>query len=127
VDLTGPVPRRDVPAYIDAMDICVLPDSNLYGSPMVLFEFMASGKAVIAPDLPPIRDVVTNGENGLIIRPGDAQALADALRTLLRDSALRSRLGANARTYVLAHRTLKANADTILRVGVNLLPQEVAA
>lgn len=128
VDLTGPVPRHDVPAYIDAMDICVLPDSNLYGSPMVLFEFMASGKAVIAPDLPPIRDVMTNGENGLIIRPGDAQALADALRALLRDSQLRSRLGENARNYVLANRTLQANADEILRVGVNLLPQqEVAA
>ena len=127
VDLTGPVPRHDVPAYIDAMDICVLPDSNLYGSPMVLFEFMASGKAVIAPDLPPIRDVVTNGENGLIIRPGDTQALADALRTLLRDAALRTRLGENARTYVLENRTFQANADEILRVGVNLLPQEVAA
>ncbi|HVX68021.1 MAG TPA: glycosyltransferase, partial [Bryobacteraceae bacterium] len=70
--LTGPVERASIPAYIDAMDLCVLADSNPYGSPMVLFEFMAMGKPVIAPRTPPVRDVVRDGENGWMIEPGHA-------------------------------------------------------
>jgi len=121
VELTGPVPRQDVPLYIDTMDICVLPDSNSYGSPMVLFEFMVLGKAVIAPDLPPVRDVVRDGDTGVIVRRGDVDALTSALQQLLGDPLLRSRLGTNARSYVLAKRTWHANAEEILRVGHTLL------
>jgi glycosyltransferase involved in cell wall biosynthesis len=117
VELTGPVPRKDVPLYIDAMDICVLPDSNPYGSPMVLFEFMALGQAIIAPDLPPIRDVVADGETGVLIRPGNAADLSAALERLLRDPALRARLGASARKQVLRSHTWEANATRILQVG----------
>ena len=51
VIFSGPVPRDDVPAYIDAMDICVLPDSSAFGSPIALFEFMAMGKPCVVSDL----------------------------------------------------------------------------
>jgi glycosyltransferase involved in cell wall biosynthesis len=117
VIMTGAVPRDEVPHYIDAMDICVLPDSNPYGSPMVLFEFMALGKAVIAPDLPPIRDVVSHGETAMAVPPGNVQALIATLRRLVDDPALRSQLGTRAQQFVYEHRTWEANANRVLTIA----------
>jgi glycosyltransferase involved in cell wall biosynthesis len=113
VILTGPVPRTQVPDYIDAMDICVLPDSNSFGSPIVLFEFMAGGKAVIAPDLSPIRDVVEDHVTGLIVQPGDPESLQQALTRLLDDTFLRLRLGQQARQHVMAYHTWNANGHRV--------------
>ena len=101
VILTGPVRRDEVPRYIAAMDICVLPDSNNYGSPMVLFEFMAMGKAIVAADLPPIRDVVQNGETGLLVERGNSAAIEQAIRLLADNPQLRERLGRQARQAVM--------------------------
>ena len=113
VILTGPVPRTQVLHYIDTMDICVLPDSNSFGSPMVLFEFMARGKAVIAPDLLPIRDVVEDHVTGLIVPPGEPAALQRALTLLLEDTFLRLRLGQQARQHIMAYHTWNANGHRV--------------
>ena len=80
----GPVPRDDVPAYIDAMDICVLPDSNAFGSPIALFEFMAMGKPCVVPDLGPMRDVIEDNATGIMFPHGDYAALERALLRLSR-------------------------------------------
>jgi glycosyltransferase involved in cell wall biosynthesis len=117
VILTGPVPRTLVPHYIDAMDICVLPASNPFGSPMVLFEFMARGKAVIAPDLMPIRDVVEDHVTGLIVQPGDPRTLQQALTRLLEDTFLRLRLGKQARQHVRAYHTWEANGHRVAAIA----------
>ena len=73
------MPRDDVPAYIDAMDICVLPDSNAFGSPIALFEFMAMGKPCVVPDLGPMRDVIEDNATGIMFPHGDYAALEKAL------------------------------------------------
>jgi glycosyltransferase involved in cell wall biosynthesis len=117
VILTGAVPRAEVPAHIAAMDICVLPDSNPYGSPMALFEMMAMGKAVIAPSLPPIRDVVRDGETALVIRRGNREDLCSALSRLARDSRLREALGGNARRDTLENRTWDRNAQRVIQAA----------
>jgi glycosyltransferase involved in cell wall biosynthesis len=114
VILTGAVPRAEVPAHIAAMDICVLPDSNPYGSPMALFEMMAMGKPVIAPSLPPICDVVRDGKTALIIRGGNLEDLRGALAKLAGDPGLRKSLGANARREVFERRTWRANAKRVI-------------
>jgi glycosyltransferase involved in cell wall biosynthesis len=123
VILTGPVPRTQVPDYIDAMDICVLPDSNSFGSPIVLFEFMAGGKAVIAPDLSPIRDVVEDHVTGLIVQPGDPESLQQALTRLLDDTFLRLRLGQQARQYVMAYHTWNANGHRVAALANAIVTQ----
>lgn len=120
--LTGPIPRDEVPAYIDAMDICVLPDSNPFGSPLVLFEFMAMAKAVIAPDLPPIRDVVADGERGVIIPRGDVRLLREAIRTLTEDAPMRVRLGQQARRQVMERHTWEANARCVVELAKEVTP-----
>ena len=117
VILTGPVPRAQVPSYIDAMDICVLPDSNMFGSPLVLFEFMAMGKAVIAPDLLPIRDVLSQDVTGILIEPKNRQALHGALVRLLENPTLRLSLGAQAKHKVFIQHTWLANAAKVVALG----------
>lgn len=111
---TGPVQRRDVPHYIDAMDVCVLPDSNVFGSPMVLFEFMALAKAVVAPDLPPIRDVLSHLRTGLIARCGCLDSLEQAVRSLLDNPDLRQRLGREAQRAVMQEHTWEASGRKIV-------------
>ena len=120
VVFAGAVARRQVPACIAAMDICVLPDSNEFGSPMVLFEFMGLARAVIAADVPPVRDVVRNGETGLIVRPG-VDELQAALASLLDQPERRRQMGQDAQASVLANHTWAATASQIASLaGVSL-------
>jgi glycosyltransferase involved in cell wall biosynthesis len=95
----------------------VLPDSNPFGSPMVLFEFMARGKAVIAPDLLPIRDVVEDHVTGLIVPPGEPAALQRALTLLLDDTLLRLRLGQQGRQHIMAYHTWNANGHRMAAIA----------
>lgn len=120
VILTGPVAREAVPDHIAAMDICVLPDSNVFGSPIVLFEFMGLGRTVIAPDRPPIRDVLQDGSNGCIVPAGDLAALEAAISRLAGDPALRARLGGEARRCVETRHTWDRNAGVVAAVAAEL-------
>ena len=117
VILPGPVPRDDVPAYIDAMDICVLPDSNAFGSPIALFEFMAMGKPCVVPDLGPMRDVIEDHVTGIMFPHGNYAALESALRRFVEDSALRIQIGARAKNAVFTHHTWAANARFVVQLA----------
>ena len=92
-------PRPDVPDLLNAMDIFVLP-SYSEGVSLALLEAMAAGLPVIATAVGGLPEVVTDGDNGLLIPPRDAEALAGALERLLADPAFAQRLGANARAHV---------------------------
>ena len=72
-------------------------DTDLPSGPLVLLDAMAHGKAGVVSDVGGARDYVTDGEDALVVPPGDAEALAAALRRLDDDPALRERLGAAAR------------------------------
>jgi len=115
VVFAGRQPHARVPAFVAAMDIAVLLDSNTYGSPMKLFEYWGMGKPVVAPSVPPVLEVLRDGETGLLIAPGDAVQLADRVVELVRDPALRARLGAAGRAYVREHHTWRNNAEQIVR------------
>jgi len=117
VVLPGPVHRDDVPACVDAMDICVLPDSNAFGSPIALFEFMAMGKPCVVPDLGPMRDVIDDNVTGIMFPHGDYVALESALLRLIEDSALRNQVGARARSAVFKRHTWAANARFIVQLA----------
>jgi glycosyltransferase involved in cell wall biosynthesis len=71
--------------------------SERYTSPLKLFEYLAAGRAIIASDLPALREVLTHDVTAWLVPPGDAAALAGALGTLARDSARRQRFGEAAR------------------------------
>lgn len=98
---TGLVPHAEVPRLVAAADVAAAPypamQHDLWLSPMKLFEYMASGMAVVTTAVGQITEVVQDGHNGLLTAPGDAPAMAVALKRLINDAALRSRLGQQAR------------------------------
>ncbi len=114
--LTGALPHGELPAWIAAMDICVMPDSNDYGSPMKVFEYMSLGRPVLAPALPPLRDAIDDDVEGRLFPVADARAAADSvapleagLAALLADASLRARLGAAGRRRVGERHTWQEN------------------
>jgi len=118
VIFSGPVPRDDVPAYIEAMDICVLPDSNAFGSPIALFEFMAMGKPCVVPDLGPMRDVIDENVTGIMFPHADYSALKKALLRLVEDSVLRNQIGARAKQAVFERHTWAANSRFVVQLAL---------
>jgi glycosyltransferase involved in cell wall biosynthesis len=115
----GKVPSRDVPRYLDACDLLTsphvpLPDGvEFFGSPTKLFEYMAAGKAIVASELGQIADVLEHGRSGWLVQPGDAEALAAAVRELAVDPHLRVELGARARNRAAGY-SWRKNADRIV-------------
>lgn len=106
--LTGAVPHDQVPELLAAMDISVLPDSNTYGSPMKLFELMAMGVPVVAPDYGPVAEVIEDGVTGWLFPRGNMQRCLEILLALT--PAQIRQVGDQARQYILAHRQWRNNA-----------------
>jgi len=99
VVFTGPTHR--VADYLRAADVFALP-SRREGTPLALLEAMACGLPCVASRLPGATDVIIeHGRNGLLVAPGDADALADALDALLNDRGRAAALGAAARASIL--------------------------
>ncbi|RME00798.1 MAG: glycosyltransferase family 1 protein, partial [Deltaproteobacteria bacterium] len=90
IHFTGSVPHREVFAHIALMDITVAANSHWYGSPVKIFEYGAMGRAIIAPDNGPVRDVITPEEDALLVPP-EVDAICAALERLIEDPELRRR------------------------------------
>ncbi|WP_300156324.1 glycosyltransferase family 4 protein [Solidesulfovibrio sp.] len=104
VTITGPTDRRVLPGLLEGVDIAIQPAATAYASPMKLFEYLAAGKAVVAPDQDNIREVVRHGKDALLFAPGDWDDFAGQVRSLVRDPALRQRLGQAARRSMVENR-----------------------
>jgi glycosyltransferase involved in cell wall biosynthesis len=105
VTFTGLVSPSEVPDVLARAHVLALPNpssaiSTHATSPLKLFEYMAAGKAIVASNLPAIREVLTHEVNALLVTPGDPGALAAAITRLAGDPALREALGAAARAGV---------------------------
>lgn len=94
--LTGIIGRDQVGAYVAAFDIALQPLVTAYASPLKLFEYMALGRAVIAPDQANIREVLDHEKTALLFDPECDEAFKQAIIRLCRDAPLRRRLGTAA-------------------------------
>jgi phosphatidylinositol alpha-mannosyltransferase len=92
VDFTGLASADDLPRYYASCDLFCAPSISGESFGIVLLEAMASGRPVVAGDIPGYRSVMTNGREGLLVPPRDPHALALAIVRLLADSPLRQRL-----------------------------------
>lgn len=93
--------RGDVERLLRAADVFVLP-SYREGLPRSIIEAMAAGLPVIATDISACRELIRDGETGLLVPPRDAAALAGSIAALLADPSRRQVMGARARTIALA-------------------------
>jgi glycosyltransferase involved in cell wall biosynthesis len=136
VTLAGLVPQAEGPRYLAASDLLVSPHvanadgTRFFGSPTKLFEYMATGKGIVASNLDQIGDVLApavhvqalpDGAPGdserrvaVLTTPGDQDELATGIRFLVDAADWRARLGANARARAGAHYTWDHHVAAIL-------------
>jgi glycosyltransferase involved in cell wall biosynthesis len=116
----GAVPHERVPAYLGALDVAVAPYAraeDFYFSPLKLFEYMAAGRPVVAAAIGEIGHCVRPGETGFLYPPGDARALAEALRACLKDAGGAALLGQAGREHVRAFHTWRQAAQTVTELA----------
>jgi len=105
---------------LDACDILIAPHvpladgSDFFGSPTKIFEYMATGKAIVASRLGQIGEVLTDDETALLVTPGNTDELARAIVRLVDSHELRARLGANACAAAIREHTWTHNAQRVL-------------
>jgi glycosyltransferase involved in cell wall biosynthesis len=92
VSLLGAWPPDDVADFVEALDVAVL-SSHFEGMPLAAMEFMAAGKPVVATAVGGLPDLIGDGVHGLLVPPGDPEALAEALASLLHDPDRRAAMG----------------------------------
>jgi phosphatidylinositol alpha-mannosyltransferase len=93
VVFVGPVPEQDKPRYYKTADIFSVPATGRESFGVILLEAMALRKPIVATNISGYSNVVTNGEDGLLVPPRDYIQLGEALRTAMADEALRRRMG----------------------------------
>jgi glycosyltransferase involved in cell wall biosynthesis len=116
VHFTGLVGHEAIPEMVAGFDIALQPRVVAYASPLKLFEYMAAGKAIVAPDQPNIREVLSDGETALLFDAAEAGAMWRAISRLAADATLRGTLGAGARGAIgRRDYTWRGNAERIIR------------
>jgi glycosyltransferase involved in cell wall biosynthesis len=85
--------REDMPDVLARAQIVVLPTTHREGLPKVLLEAAASGRPIVASDVPGCRDIVRTNVNGFLTAPRDSGALSHAIQTLLDSPELREKFG----------------------------------
>ncbi|MFZ6016081.1 MAG: glycosyltransferase family 4 protein [Nitrospirota bacterium] len=115
--------RRDIPDLLSAIDVFVLP-SFQEGFPNVLLEAMAVGCSVIATAIPGNNEVITDGEHGCLVPPGDSNALASAIEKIILNKQLREQMGNSARKRAEEHFSLKKHIEQMENLYKRLLREK---
>ncbi|MBC7811033.1 MAG: glycosyltransferase, partial [Burkholderiales bacterium] len=121
VIFTGVVARDAVASLVSAFDIALQPAANPYASPLKLFEYLALGRAVLAPDQPNVREVLTHGANAWLFDSSEPGAMQRAIERLLNDVGLRQRLALAALNTIHERElTWERNAERVLELARQL-------
>jgi glycosyltransferase involved in cell wall biosynthesis len=127
VMFTGYVPFEEVPEYVAATDICVVPHRPNFtyeiSPPVKILEYMASQKPVVTTNVG-IGDFIKDGETGLIVEPDNPMALAEAIDSLLKNSAFAAQIARNARTFVEKHLREELMIDKFEKVLTSIVHHE---
>jgi glycosyltransferase involved in cell wall biosynthesis len=112
---TGQVPFDAVRAYHAAIDVFCVPRRDTpvtrLVTPLKPLEAMATGRPVVASDLPPLREIVQPQRTGSLVTPEDSDALADALERFASNPSQRYELGKQAQLWTAQNRTWAAAAE----------------
>jgi glycosyltransferase involved in cell wall biosynthesis len=105
VTLCGPVARGEIETALAAFDIAIQPAVTPYACPMKILEYMAAGRAIVAPGAPNVRELLVHGETAWLCSDGPqptAEELKSGVLRLACDPGLRRRLGEAARAQIFA-------------------------
>jgi glycosyltransferase involved in cell wall biosynthesis len=124
-----------VQGYLAAFDVVLLPnqrkvttsggkgDIGRWTSPLKAFEYMAAGKAILASDIPVLREVLEDGVNALLCEPDDIGSWLNALQKIGSQPEYRKALGLNARDIFERQYTWQARAENIVDFAMKNLEQ----
>jgi len=119
---TGVLPRHQVPAAAASFDVALQTALVPYASPLCLFEYMALGKAIVAPDQPNHHEVLRKGTDCVMYQPERQGSLEEAIETLVDDPAQCERLGAAARDAIMERQLhWSGNASRVTSVAHDVL------
>lgn len=122
VTFAGIVARDALARHVAAFDIALQPKAVAYASPLKLFDYMAAGKAIVAPDQPNIRELLSHESSALLFDPQHKTAMLDAVLRLVGDAGLRRRLGMGARRQIDERGfTWRENARRVAGLGYELI------
>lgn len=117
---TGRIDYEDIPKYHNLMDIEVYPSlRESFG--VSLLEAFACEKPVIASDVVGFRDIIEDGETGILVPVGDAEMIAEKLNELIDDSEKRYAMGRKARKVVEVKYSLHKNVEILIKEYQNLI------
>ena len=120
--ITGIVGRDDIARHVAAFDIALQPAVVAYASPLKLFEYLALGRAIVAPAQPNILEILSDGKNAVLFEPGNPGAMAEAIERVSRDAALRQCIAAGARASIAEQGlTWQRNAERVSQLFHELL------
>ncbi|MCE5252292.1 glycosyltransferase family 4 protein [bacterium] len=118
--LTGLRPQEEGPQYLAACDILVSPHvpnpdgTPFFGSPTKLFEYMATGKGIVASDMDQIGEILEHKKTAWLVKPHDIDALVEGLKMLIDNRELRISMGQAARKEVVEKYTWKEHTGKII-------------
>jgi len=119
IKIIGQKPHSVIPLYLAAADVLVLPNSGkedisrYYTSPLKLFEYMTSGRPIVASDLPSIREIL-NEDNAVFFESDNSESLASAIKKVLSDNELARKISEKALVDVQNY-SWKKRAENIIR------------
>ncbi|MEM8932833.1 MAG: glycosyltransferase family 4 protein [Acidobacteriota bacterium] len=111
---TGRVDHERVPAMVASLDIGVLAEAAEYQCPLKVIEWMAAGKAIVAPAYGPLRELLDDGDCGVLFPPGDLEAFVTAVESLVDDPPRRRTLGEAAARKAHAELSWNDNARRVV-------------
>ncbi len=117
----GRIDQNEVPAIWAAHHLAMLPSRGGEGLPRTLLEAAACGRAILTTDVPGCRDLVRNGVEGLVVPPGDAEALAKAILHFTTNPADITRMGEAAHRRVLDGYTEQAVGELVVALYRSML------
>lgn len=120
--ITGLVSREEMPKWLAQVDIALQPAVTPWCSPLKLIEYLATGKAVVAPDLPNIRELLTHESNAILFEDGNVDQMLEAIRRLVVEDDLKANLQQRAQQTIESRQlTWHQNATKIVNLFQLLL------
>ena len=114
-----PVLKSEVPIILKASDICVLPGSTDIICPIKIMEYMASGRATVAPNYACNKEVIKQNETGILFDADNINSLVNVIHKLAEDSALRNKIGDNGQKYAVDYLSWKKTWGNTLKNILN--------
>lgn len=113
--------QESMPDVFDQSHIVCLPSKYREGVPKALIEAASCGRPIVTTDMPGCREIVQDGENGILVPPDDARAVANAIGRLLKSEDLRTKMGRQGRSLVQKEFSVKRVVEQTMEVYRDVL------